>query len=407
MSIIIDRRKNDRKKSTVNRQRFLRRYKGQLRKSLGDLIQKRTITDMDQGGEVRIPAKDISEPRFRHGAGGDREIVHAGNHSFNAGDRLPRPPGGQGAAGPGTGEGDAGDSTDEFIFTLSRDEFMELFFDDLELPHLARLALGEICEPKLQRAGYTPSGTPANLAVARSMRNSIARRIALGGPLRREIKQLQAEQADPQRIAELQARLRRLPYLEDIDLRYRHRVQVPQPLSRAVMFCLMDVSASMSEHKKDLSKRFYTLLYLFLRQKYRQVDLVFIRHTSDAEEVDEVTFFHDPKTGGTVVISALKLMHEIITERYPPDSWNIYGAQCSDGDAFGADPEKSRNLLSKVLLPALRYFAYIEVPDDQEELTPLSSAYSQIVSDHFAMKQVHTRQDVYPVLRELFQREAA
>ena len=136
-----------------------------------------------------------------------------------------------------------------------------------------------------------------------------------------------------------------MPFLDEIDLRYRHRITVPQPIARAVMFCLMDVSASMDEEKKDLAKRFFTLLYLFLTRKYEKVDLVFIRHTEDAEEVDEERFFHDPQTGGTVVYSALELMHEIVQARYPSSAWNIYAAQASDGDAFGADPEKSRGFL--------------------------------------------------------------
>ena len=77
------------------------------------------------------------------------------------------------------------------------------------------------------------------------------------------------------------------------------------------MFCLMDVSASMDEDKKDLAKRFFTLLYLFLTRKYEEVELVFIRHTDDAEEVDEDTFFHDARSGGTVVYSALELADKI------------------------------------------------------------------------------------------------
>ena len=106
------------------------------------------------------------------------------------------------------------------------------------------------------------------------------------------------------------------------------------------MFCLMDVSASMDEDKKDLAKRFFTLLYLFLTRKYGEVDLIFIRHTDDAEEVDEETFFHDTRSGGTVVYSALELADKIRAERYA-SGWNVYAAQASDGDAFGADPARS------------------------------------------------------------------
>ena len=126
------------------------------------------------------------------------------------------------------------------------------------------------------------------------------------------------------------------------DLRYRNRVWRPEPIARAVMFCLMDVSASMDEDKKDLAKRFFTLLYLFLTRKYGEVDLVFIRHTDDAEEVDEDTFFHDPRSGGTVVYLGAGAGGQDPRASATPRGWNVYAAQASDGDAFGADPGAQR-----------------------------------------------------------------
>ena len=259
--------------------------------------------------------------------------------------------------------------------------------------------------------------------MTRSLRNALGRRIALSGGLRRELALKRAEFAaqapapppgdaadrfDPRlllEIAELERRIARVPFLDEIDLRYRHRIKVPQPVTQAVMFCLMDVSASMDETKKDLAKRFFTLLYLFLTRKYRKVDVVFVRHTQEAEEVDEERFFHDPQSGGTVVYSALQLMHEIIRARYAPGSWNIYGAQVSDGDAFGADPEKSRGFLETELLPLTRHYAYIEVPDSSTRLSTLASSYKRIAAGHFAMRAVRERREIYPVLRDLFKRE--
>jgi uncharacterized sporulation protein YeaH/YhbH (DUF444 family) len=242
--------------------------------------------------------------------------------------------------------------------------------------------------------------------VARSVRAAMARRIAIAAPLRRELLELEAAEAAADEIEAMRRRIERIPFLDEIDLRYRHRVKEPQPISRAVMFCLMDVSASMTEDKKDLAKRFFTLLYLFLTRKYEHVEVVFVRHTDDAQEVDEDTFFHDPKSGGTVVLSALKLMREIAVARFPSDAWNIYGAQVSDGDAFGADPEKSRAYVVDQLLPILRYFAYVEVPDRNGRVSPLSYSYQRINSERFAMRNVTERSEVYPVLRELFKREA-
>ena len=410
MSHFIDRRLNDRKKSSVNRQRFIRRYKKQLQRSMGDLIAGRGVTDMAEGGEVSIPSQDISEPRFGIGQGGNREFVHPGNKEFNPGDKIQRPPGSGGGQGDGAGDGD-GNGEDNFAFSLSREEFLNLFFEDMELPHLIKTTLSDMSRPKLQRAGYTSSGSPTNLSVPQSLQKAMARRIALKAPLKRELAELKSasddSSANKAQIEALEKRIDGVPFIDEFDLRFRHRVKVPQPISRAVMFCLMDVSASMQEKQKDLAKRFYTLLYLFLTQKYEKVELVFIRHTDNAEEVDEHTFFNDRKTGGTIVLAALQLMHSIIEARYPSSDWNIYGAQASDGDAFGADPGKSRSMLEKELLPLCRYYAYIEVPGAGDRLSPLQAAYQQIADKRFAMQEVHSRADVYPVLRQLFQKELA
>lgn len=416
---LIDRRLNGRNKSAVNRERFIRRYKDHIRRAVKGMVADRSIKDMVQGGEVKVPAKDISEPGFRYGQGGDWETVHPGNKEFVKGDRVQRPNGGGGGGGsePGSGE-----STDEFVFTLSRDEFLNIFFEDLELPNLMRTTFAEAQHKKLVRAGYVKDGTPSNLSVVRTMKTALARRIALGGPVRSELDALRAELAECLRqgaeqsriqvlesqIEELEARLKRVPFLDDVDLRYRHRITQPAPIARAVMFCLMDVSASMDERKKDLAKRFFTLLYLFLTRKYETVDLIFIRHTDEAEEVDEDTFFYDQRSGGTVVLSALEMMKNIVDDRFPLSEWNIYAAQASDGDAFGADAGKSARFLREALLPLTRYFAYIETPEEEySRKSPLWAEYEELdgSEENFAMKRVSRPQDIYPVFRDLFAKE--
>jgi len=415
MLYLMDRRTTARTKSALNRERFLRRYKEHIRGAVQRMVAKRSITDMAKGGDVSIPARDIAEPSFRHGAGGDREIVSPGNREFAKGDKLRRPEGGGGAGGAGAGSGDA---VDEFTFSLSRDEFLNIFFEDLELPRLARTVLGKVDRTKPERAGYTTDGAPCNLSVVRTLQSALGRRIALSGAIGAHMEELRAEaddeEADADRKAELEAELEslgarqaRVPFLDPLDLRYRNRVLKPAPVARAVMFCLMDVSASMDENKKDLAKRFFTLLYLFLTQKYEQVELVFIRHTEHAEEVKEDVFFNDPGTGGTVVLSALELMHKIAGERYSTASWNIYAAQASDGDAFGADGGGSARFLEESILPLTRYFAYVEVPDGDARTSALWTAYDAITHDgRFAMRRVTRREEIYPVFRELFRKEA-
>jgi len=367
-----------------------------------------------------VPTKDISEPSFGFGRGGDREFVLPGNREYVAGDRIARPQGGGG--GGGNGSAGDGDSEDSFVFSLSREEFMQIFFDDLELPNLARTEYGRTEQRTSTRAGFTKSGVPANLAIVRTVRQSLARRIALGGSIARELAALEAEFAVASAIGhaeeaariyeELQRLTRRrgkLPFIDEPDLRYRNRVWRPDPIARAAMFCLMDVSASMDEDKKDLAKRFFTLLYLFLTRKYGEVDLVFVRHTDDAEEVDEDTFFHDTRSGGTVVFSALDLAEKIRAERYAR-GWNVYVAQASDGDAFGADPARSARFLREKLLPATRYYAYLELADPRSSDHPSSlwAEYERVAeaTDNLAMKRASQRDQIYPVFRELFRKES-
>ena len=420
---IIDRRLAGKNKSIGNRERFMRRYKDKIKEAVRRAVDGRGIRDLERGEEVRIPKKDLSEPAFHHGQGGIRDVVHPGNQEYVRGDRIKRPQGGQGG-GSGKGQAsDQGEGEDDFSFVLSKDEFLQVFFEDLALPHLVRTQLAEVPEWKSHRAGYSSDGTPNNLHVVRSMRGAIGRRIAIGSGSRRELAKLEAElvllkaatavgdvSADllikplEEQIEALRARLGRIPYLDPIDLRYRNRVKLPVPSSKAVMFCLMDVSGSMDEGRKELSKRFFILLYLFLTRHYEKIDIVFIRHHTQAQEVDEENFFHARETGGTVVSSALVLMEEIIRARYNPSEWNLYGAQASDGDNWHHDSGRCRELLSEKILPLCRYFAYVQVAEEEQNLW---EEYTHITTSHrhFAMRKAVEPSQIYPVFRDLFKKE--
>jgi len=428
---IVDRRLNPGGKNLANRQRFMRRAKSLIRKAVHDSATNRSIKDADQGGEVALPTQGMHEPSFRRAAGtGIREHLLPGNKQYIEGDTIARPEGG--GDGEGSEGSQDGEGQDDFRFALSRDEFVELFLEDLELPDLAKRKVVDAEAVSWQRAGYSVSGSPANLAINRTVRNSLSRRIALKRPKAEDIAQLQAEidaietdaaalsdAALMARLEELKAELGRkqrrtslIPYIDPLDVRYRRFDPVPKPVAQAVMFCLMDVSGSMTEHMKDLAKRFYSLLYIFLRRRYKNVDVVFIRHTHVAAEVDEDTFFHSPETGGTVVSTALEEMQKVILERYSPDNWNIYAAQASDGDNTASDNDKTANLLTKSILPACQYYAYLEVGRDSEHFPPgfirrdsdLWQTYSSIIRNGapMQMRKVGHRRDIYPVFRELF-----
>jgi len=417
---IIDRRLSGKNKSVGNRERFLRRHKDQIREAVRRAVDGRGIRDMERGEDVHIPKKDLSEPVFGHGEGGVREVVRPGNTEHVKGDRIAKPQGGQGQGG--SQASDSGEGDDDFVFHLSKEEFMQVFFEDLALPNMERTQLAETPEWKSHRAGFTSDGTPTNLHVVRSMRGALGRRIALAMGKRRDVIELEEKLAelktqDPgdheiQRlileteahIELLRERIAGIPFLDPIDLRFRSRVRVPVPTSRAVMFCLMDVSGSMDEARKDLAKRFFILLYLFLTRHYEKIDVVFIRHHTQAQEVDEQNFFHATETGGTVVSSALVLMEEIIRQRYSPAEWNIYAAQASDGDNWHHDSGRCRELLAEQILPLCRYFAYVQVAEAEQNLW---EEYCKLEEScqHFAMKKAVEVAQIYPVFRELFKKE--
>ena len=418
MHPIIDRRLAGKNKSVGNRERFLRRYRDQIRDAVRKAVGDRSLHTIEEGADITLPRKDVSEPVFQHGSGGTREIVHPGNQEYVRGDRLPRPDGGAGGSGTGQASPD-GSGEDDFTFRITREEFMHYFFEDLALPRLIRTQLlADAPDWKMRRAGFVSEGNPTSLHVVRSMRVALGRRIAMGGEARRQLRQAQAHLAGleaqtqtpslelaraREEVQALNRRLARVPFLDPFDLRYRHRVREPVPNSQAVMFCLMDVSGSMDEARKDLAKRFFILLYLFLSKHYQHTEVVFIRHHTQAAEVPEDEFFHATESGGTVVSSALTLMHEIIRERYLGAAWNIYGAQASDGDNWQQDSLKCRELLENRLLPLVRYFAYVQVADEDQNLWEEYSRVRQ-THPHFAMQKIVSPQQIFPVFRDLFRK---
>jgi uncharacterized sporulation protein YeaH/YhbH (DUF444 family) len=427
---IVDRRLNPGGKSLPNRQRFLRRVKDVAQRAVRESAREKDIKDLGKDGRITVPGDGVREPRFSRQPGtGHQDYILPGNKTYVEGDRIERPPGGGGGGG-GAGEGGDGseNSEDAFHFVLTREEFLDLFLEDLELPDLAKRRLAIVETEGLRRAGYTVSGSPANLALSRTLRNSMSRRIALKRPKLEEVTALEEEVAkaretgDPAlpdllvKLEALRERSKRIPYVDPIDLRFRRFEPYPKPIAQAVMFCLMDVSGSMTEHMKDLAKRFYILLHIFLTRRYKHVEIVFIRHTDRATEVDEETFFGSRETGGTLVSSALVEMKRIVAERYSPDDWNIYAAQASDGDNVSSDGPTSTELLRAHILPACQHFAYLEVGDENgpragfvEHRTTLWRTYEALAKagEPLAMRKVNHRRDIYPVFRELFGRKVA
>jgi uncharacterized sporulation protein YeaH/YhbH (DUF444 family) len=434
----IDRRKNPKGKSLGNRQRFLNRARVQIKDAVNKSLRERSLKDLGNGENITIPSKSTKEPRFRlDPESGERQWVAPGNKEFSAGDRIKKPPR-QGGKGSGKDASDSGDGEDSFQFTLTQDEFLDIFFEDLELPNLVKRSLKELKASAFRRAGITVAGSPTNLNLIRTMRNAHGRRLALKRPSSREMSALKERLFALERVAEpseteieekksilaqleeMEARRRWAPFIDPLDVRYNAFEPTPVATTAAVMFCLMDVSGSMGEREKDLAKRFYMLLFLFLKRRYERVEVVFIRHTHHAEEVDEETFFYSRQSGGTVVSTALEKMIEIQKARYSPAEWNIYVAQASDGYTQSGDAQRCVEILNETLMPILQYYAYIEILDerelevfsDKDSGAELWRAYRAFAPKwrHFAQTRIAKPSDIFPVFRELFAkntREAA
>jgi uncharacterized sporulation protein YeaH/YhbH (DUF444 family) len=431
----IDRRLNPKGKSLGNRQRFLKRARTQIREAVQKSLKDSAVADLAKDRKIKISTRGTKEPRFRLDprTAGERDFVLPGNHDFTPGDEIKKPKSG-GGSGRGKEAADSGEGEDDFEFTMTQEEVLDIFFEDLELPNLVRTTLKETLVKTWRRAGITTAGSPNQINLIRTMRNAYGRRLALKRPKLEDVKALEEEldrvEREPgteetrarisalkEQIARANAKRKWVGYIDPVDVRFNAFTEQPVPTSQAVMFCLMDVSGSMGEREKDLAKRFYMLLHLFLKRRYEKVDVVFIRHTHDAQEVDEHEFFYSRQSGGTIVSTALNKMLEIQKERYTTADWNIYAAQASDGYTQTGDARHCVELLNSEIMPLCQYYAYIEILDEREmevfasedSGAELWRAYRTVASlwSNFATKRIARPADIFPVFHELFRKTEA
>lgn len=426
MVFIVDRRKNP-SNNITNRQKFIKRAKEQIRQAVKNDIKNRSISDIKNADGVKVPVKDLEEHSFEHNHHeGFLDRVLPGNKTFNKGDKIKKPQE-DGGGGKSNKASDSGEGEDEFTFTLTRDEFMDIFFDDLELPNMIKKSLQKTLMIKKEREGFTNVGNPCNMDIRQSSKNALARRLALKRPKNSELEELmellQKEKNKEKRdilieqIEKIKRKMKAIPWIDPIDIRFRHFDNKPKPTTQAVMFCILDVSGSMTEHHKDLSKRFFMLMHLFLEYNYDKIDIVFIKHTTEAKEVDEHEFFYSRETGGTAVSSAINLTNTIISQRYDLSSWNIYITQCSDGDNFSSDNHLLLKEM-KILLPNIQYFAFLNVANSQRDdfhnalglqpqVSDLWKLYSEnfIEESNFSMVSAYDAGDIFTVFRKLFKKK--
>ena len=402
--IYIDRRKAGRGKSAPNRQKLMKRIRTFIKQSKPTTIGKGSVASSNNSytNPVAVAGNALEEPRFAYSKGGKNTMVVNGNPKYQRGDEIDMD--GEGRGRGGAGQGDGGE--DDFIVNVASDEFLELFFEDCELPNLTNEKITERLDNKKSHAGFSTQGNPSQLSVIRSYKQMMGRRRALSSPYRKEKEELEALQAvlkaeydaivatltpeqlkdednpDP-RLFELDMKLdgiaqalyglnRKIQALEGfdkVDLRYRKKEHKPLHTVQAVLIMVMDISGSMDQEKKTIARRWFALLYAFIKRRYTSCDLIFIAHTDDVFEMSENDFFSTRMNGGTMVSPALEEINKIIVSRYDPTETNIYISHASDGDNWDSDTPATIEAMKKVM-PKIQHFSYVEVG------VPWMAAYS-------------------------------
>lgn len=416
---IIDKRKNPKGKSSKNRHKLLKRISGKIKKAIPDIVKNNNVKDLTSSKKgVKIPIKGINEPQFSYDQkSGDKKRVYPGNKEYSVGDRIRKPQDGGEGSGRGKGSNDPTVTEDEFVINISREEFLEYFFDDLELPDMVKKHLNTMVDFKQKRAGFSNQGTPNRLNVVKSFKNSLSRKMATSIFFDKKIKELEEELLDKslseekieylkKEIEKLQKMKLSISFMEEVDLQYNNFEKQAVPVTSAVMFCIMDVSGSMGEHEKDIAKRFFMLLYMFLTKQYEKIELVFIRHHTQAKEVSEEEFFKSRESGGTIVLPALELMNDIIDKRY--SGWNVYASQISDGDVWSQeDSTACKEILENELLDKIQYMIYVEVTRTYQQMGDLWVDYQKLSNSkpNFAMGQIRELGQIWNVFKDFFKKK--
>ena len=421
---IVDRRKTGKNKSVGNRQKFIKRYKSRIKRSVDKISSDKGITDILKDRKITIDQDEIEEPNFNFDMStGERDVIFTGNKTLHKGDKVYRPPPSDedGLEGSDTGEG-----LDEFTFTLTKEEFLDLYFSDMRLPDFIKESMKGSVKWKQKRSGYSKEGIPPRLDLLKTLKQSMARRIATKSSAilcpvcwTNKLKECDktVDISFKYQCGECGTRSNGIEgdkpqrYLDDIDLRYRHFTKHPFPVKQATMILLMDVSGSMGEFEKTLAKKFFLLLYLFLSKVYKNVNVIFISHTQEAAEVTEHEFFHSKKTGGTIVSSGLETVKNIIDTRINLNETNVYISQASDGDNWPGEEDTVTGLM-EYLLSKVQYFAYIQTEEvrrvEQKArygINDILTLYEALELTHrnLKAKRVNEESEVYPVLRSLFE----
>jgi uncharacterized protein len=373
-------------RSAGDRLRHRQKVRESIRENIADIIAEESIIGKDKDRVIKVPLRGIKEYRFVYGE--NEAGVGQGNGESQPGQVV-----GQARREGAKGNEDrAGDrpGQDYYETDVTLEELIDIMFEDLELPDMERRALRQIVAPRLsKRKGYRSVGIRVRLDKRRTVRQKLRREMA--SRRRREEHEGEGEE--------------RFPFHDD-DLTYRHVVAEERRESNAVVICIMDTSGSMDTMKKYLARSFFFLLYQFIATKYRNVEIVFIAHHTEASEVGEEEFFHKGESGGTFISAGYAKALEIVQERYHPSLWNIYCFHCSDGDNFESDNAAALRTATE-LAEVSNLFGY-------GEIKPLGSRYYEssmlnifrrLEADNFQTILIERKEDIWPSFKALLAKD--
>jgi sporulation protein YhbH len=374
-------------RSARDRTRHRQKIKDSIRDNIGDILAEESIIGRDRGKIIKVPIRSVKEYRFVYGE--NSPGVSQGDGQQKPGDVVQQ--GGEEGQGQG-GKGGNQPGVDAFETDITLEELIAIMFDDLELPELEKKAIKEVVsEQARKRKGHRRAGIRPRLDKRATARNRARRWMSV-----RRSREKGPDGEDP-----------RFPFHED-DMRYFHIAPTTKEASNAVIFCIMDTSGSMGTVKKYLARSFYFLLYQFVRQKYANVEVVFIAHHTEAKEVTEEDFFHKVESGGTYISSGYRKALDIIEDRYHPSLWNVYAFHCSDGDNFYSDNERALQAAEE-LCSVCNLFGY-------GEIKPSGSAYysgsmlevfGQIKAPNFHMITIEKKEDLWEGFRSFLLKDKA
>ncbi|MHB1414251.1 MAG: sporulation protein YhbH [Chloroflexota bacterium] len=362
------------RKGPIDQARHNDKVKEAIKANLQDIISEESIISSDGKRVVKVPMRSLELPHFRFDQNKNRQAGQGGGKSEQG---QQSSEGGEPVGGQGAGDQPG---LDYFEADVTIDELADVLFEDLSLPYMENKGGQDLETEDIQFSDLRKVGSLANLDKKRTILQNIRRNAMAGRPVYENIK--------------------------DDDLRFRTWESDVRRESNAVVIAMRDVSGSMGEFEKYISRSFYFWMVRFLRTRYSNVQMIFLTHHTEAKEVDEETFFKLGESGGTKVSSAYQLALKVIRERYSPQLWNIYPIHFSDGDNWG---EKDNTLCVELvhkLMDLSNVFAYGEIQEGgYRSLSTLMSAFQTIKSDRFIGVTITDRKDVYPALKKFFSKK--